>query len=205
MFKQATTVIVFDVESVGLHGEGFAYGAVVVSLESRHICEEHEVYCNPRPEWGTNEGFDFIQKNCMAPLHTRAKTYVDSPKTVRDFFWTLWERVKRESEGKALLAADTAWPVEARFLARCVDDMRPSPTFSNSDKDNPRYWEGPYPLIDIATLLAVCPDANVPRDEALGELPEHDPLADARHSARQMIHALNLLESPKAYHSGQRR
>jgi hypothetical protein len=73
-----------------------------------------------------------------------------------------------------------AWPVEARFLAACVDD-------------NPmtHEWSGPYPLHDLASVLMAAGRDPLAKNERLpGELPEHDPLADARQSARLLLAAL---------------
>jgi len=76
--------------------------------------------------------------------------------------------------------ADCSWPVEARFLARCVEN--------DFDK---REWEGPYPLHEIATVLLLAgknPSEKFPRQE--NELPEHNPLNDARQSARLLLQSI---------------
>jgi hypothetical protein len=81
-----------------------------------------------------------------------------------------------------MLAADCAWPVEARFLAACVDDQ-----------PEQRAWEGPYPLIDIASVrLAAGLDPLATVERLPSEMPAHDPLADARQSARLLIEALKV-------------
>lgn len=186
--KKAKTVIVFDVESVGLHGRGFAFGAVVVDLASRRVVDERRAWCEPSrdPRWGTREGHAWVSEHVLPALRAWGAPW--TPRAglveVRQAFWDLFSHeyggAKRES---TLLAADCAWPVEARFLAACVDDNMPA-----------REWLGPYPLIDISTLLAVAP-VDVPR--AADEVPEHDPLRDARHSARQMLAALDVLEKQR--------
>lgn len=202
--KKAKSVVVFDVEAVGLHGIGFAFGAVHVELATGRTLDEWLAWCEPEREWGTAEGFAFVEKHCMPSLrsnkHDVARVCAH-PAEVRHVFWKIGEARDRET---TLLAADTAWPVEARFLAACVDDawahsekpittrMRFDQLTARSDAENPRYWTGPYPLIDIATVLAIEP-VEMPRVER--ELPAHDPLCDARHSARQLIVALRHLAS----------
>jgi hypothetical protein len=101
-----------------------------------------------------------------------------SPKGIRDAFWKDWQRAKSEA---AWMAADCSWPVEAKFLEACVKDDQPA-----------RNWEGPYPLIDIGSVLfgaGMDPMKDYERTES--ELPKHDPLADARQSARLLAQALS--------------
>jgi hypothetical protein len=79
-----------------------------------------------------------------------------------------------------MAAADCAWPVEARFLARCVND-----------KPREREWQGPYPLMEIASYLeAAGMDPMKEYDRLPSELPKHNPLCDARQSARMLSMAL---------------
>lgn len=185
-FATATHVLVFDVESVGLHGVGFAYGAVVVELKTGRVVEESRGYCWPSadPKWGLPTGFKWISEHVLPHLARWSKEQAGawvacaSPREVRERFWSLWREWVMKTDAKVLMAADCAWPVEARFLAACADD----------DKAG-REYAGPYPLIDISTVLAVSP-VDVPRTK---DEPEHDPVADARHSARQLLAALAQL------------
>lgn len=161
---------VFDVESIGLHGEGFAVGFVVVNefgievSKSLIACPRESadgVFCNR--EW--------VNKNIP---EIKAMFECKNPKEVRDHFWREWMAWK---EHGAIMVADCAWPVEARFLEACV-----------SDSPSEREWQGPYPLHDLASIL-LCNGKNpldkFPRME--NELPEHNPLCDARQSARILI------------------
>lgn len=167
------TYFVFDVESVGLHGEGFAVGWVIVSKDGLTF-EQGCAACPPENARGSEADRAWIKGNIPTLL-----THYKTPKEIRSEFWFVWTRWKSD----ALMFADCAWPVEARFLAQCVED----------DPDN-RTWEGPYPLHDIATVL-FCNgvDPLLTFDRLPNELPKHDPLNDARQSARILIERLNKI------------
>ena len=167
------TFLVFDVESIGLHGEGFAVGYVVVDRAGREL-ESGLMAANPNIALGANEDHLWVAANVPAMDYT-----FKSPKEVREAFWAVWERWR----DTAVLVADCAWPVEARFLQRCVDQDYPH-----------RNWRGPYPLHDLASVLlakGIDPLAINQRLAPL-ELPAHNPLADARQSARQLVTALAI-------------
>lgn len=161
--------LVFDVESAGLHGEGFAVGWVVVQAKPTPVtladgiavCAADDV-----PEWVRINVLPGLPK----PTHRTAQD-------VREAFWAIWDRWREEG---ALLAADVAWPVEANFLTTCIAEGR-----------GQRDWSGPYPLIDIASIRLAArldPLAEAPR--LPNEYPAHNPLADARQSARLLMEAL---------------
>lgn len=175
--------MVFDVESVGLHGEGFAVGYVVVDREG----STHEVGSFACPVFaakGSASGFDWVKRNCPEIPKTH-----DSPWLVRAAFWRAWRMWA--SKGAALVA-DCAWPVEARFLVACVDDH----PVANE-------WLGPYPLYDLAPIrLAAGLDPLATVDRLPEEKPIHDPLCDARQSARLLIEALSLTSTPAGAESG---
>jgi hypothetical protein len=163
---------VFDVESVGLHGEGFAVGFLVRDREGNAL-DAGRFSCPVNAARGSRDSFAWVEANIpkLEPTHT-------APWLVRAAFWRRWMEWKAKG---AVLVADCAWPVEARFLADCVDD-------------NPgeREWQGPYPLHDLASiLLTLGSDPLAKRERLPEELPEHDPLCDARQSARLLHEALN--------------
>ncbi len=82
------------------------------------------------------------------------------------------------------MAVECGWPVEARFLAACIDE------------DPDRASDGPYPLLEISTMMQAAgmdPMATYKRKPE--ELPAHDPRGDARLSARLLRIARNNLES----------
>lgn len=167
--------MVFDVESVGLHGGAFAVGWVVVDREGR---ERSSGCCSipPNHVHGSVQNRQWIAEN--VPTMKRTHQWLSHMRTE---FWNAWLGWKARG---AVLVADCPWPVEARFLADCVDD--------NVDE---REWEGPYPLIDVASvMLAAGRDPLATHERRPSELPAHDPLADARQSARLLIEALNAMK-----------
>lgn len=163
--------MVFDVESVGLHGEGYAVGWVVVD-ETGYEHGSGKLNTALEGVRGTTDGFAWAQKNAMPELPLE-----ESSRCVRKRFWAAWLFWKAQG---AALAADCCWPVEARFLIQCVED-----NFPGSE------WQGPYPLIDIGSVrLAVGLDPLGEEGRLEDELPVHCPLADARQSARLLLEAL---------------
>jgi len=87
---------------------------------------------------------------------------------------------------EAVLVADCGWPVEARFLAGCIDDHPVS-----------REWHGPYPFYDLASFLLAMGRHPLERNSRLdSELPAHNPLADAKQSARILIEVIKLWVNP---------
>jgi hypothetical protein len=181
--------MVFDVESVGLHGEGFAVGWCFVDGNGHHIANRHgtdrhgfsndgEIFaCNPNEAKGSSEDREWVQRNI--PFDQMSLNCL-GPGEVRDQFWQAWCYARDRG---ALLAADCPWPVEANFLRQCVED------------DPSRKWEGPYPLIDVASVLLAAEINPLAKQERLtDELPEHDPYRDARQSARLLITALKKID-----------
>ena len=82
----------------------------------------------------------------------------------------------------ARLVADCTWPVEARFLVACV-----------MDDPEERRWEGPYPLLDVASVrLGAGLDPLASGKRLARELPEHHPMGDTRQSARLFLEALGV-------------
>ena len=84
----------------------------------------------------------------------------------------------------AEMAAECLWPVEARFLSACIaDDARRLPT-------------APYPIHEIASvMLSAGMDPMGTYERTPSEMPRHNPLADARQSARLLVEALARIKS----------
>ena len=160
--------MVFDVESIGLHGEGFAVGWVVVDQGGQRL-GEGLLACPPELCAGADRNRLWVHEN--VPLLAVTSP---TPKHLRDAFWQEW---RRWADQGAVLVANCAWPVEANFLSACV---RSSP--------EEREWTGPYPLLDLASVIwAKGRDPLAVSDRLADELPVHHPLMDARQSARQLL------------------
>jgi hypothetical protein len=69
--------------------------------------------------------------------------------------------------------------VEGRFLNACIDQNR-----------RQRTWQGPFPLIDIASVRMTAGVGKSVEERLEDELPVHNPLADARQSLRILREAL---------------
>ena len=176
--RTCSPFFVFDVESVGLHGEGFAVAGGVY-LANGAAQWEFRLACPIAECAGSDDDRQWVKDNIPAIEETHR-----SPRAMRDEFWKQWMKAKA---GGAVMAADCAWPVEACFLMRCVNDDREA-----------RKWEGPYPLHEIASYLDAAgldPMAKYPRTPS--EMPMHDPLADARQSARLLSEALARMGNEK--------
>ena len=170
--------MVFDVESIGLHGEAFAVGYVVVDDKGETL-EDGMFACDPYRARGTANSHSWVTQNVAL---TSKDVECHSPGVVRQEFWQVYERWKANA-APLTLWADCAWPVEARFLIACIEDAHTE-----------REWNGPYPLHDIATLALACGIDPLGEIERLPiELPAHNPLNDARQSARVLIAYLRRL------------
>lgn len=165
-------IMVFDVESVGLHGEGYAVGYVVI-LNGEEV-ESGMMAADPQSAYGDDHDRMWIEQN-IPPLECN----FTSPSMVAEKFWQIWEKWRTKG---AILAADCAWPVETRFLSDCV-----------KVDTNERKFSGPYPLLEISSwMMAAGQDPLIQRERLPKELPQHNPLADARQSARLLLNAITI-------------
>lgn len=165
---------VFDVESVGLHGEGFAVGGGIY-LENGAVQWGFRMACPSSECIGTDDDRKWVAENVpMLDITHR------SPVQLRSAFWELW--LKAKSEG-AVAAVECGWPVEANFLRSCITD------------DPSRKWDGPYPLHEISSyMVAAGMDPMGKYERTPSELPVHDPSADARQSARLLSEAISKIK-----------
>ena len=163
--------MVIDVESIGLHGEGFAVGYVI--QDGGKTVADNSAACPATQARGTDADRAWVAANVTLP--SDVLTFA-TPRELRDWFWGVWVAFK--STGGELWA-DCCWPVEANFLAACI-----------ADDPESRNWEGPYPFFDVATMFRAVgwnPLGTYPRED--DELPAHNPLNDARQSARLLLTA----------------
>lgn len=202
--------LIIDVESVGLHGEGFAIGWVV--LEDAKRVSEGWAACDPAQARGTKEGRDWVAEHVIEPPPGSLplpKSFM-TPTELRVWWWTRIWAPERELDTR--MWGDVPWPVEARFLIDCVEDYRPPRPVrkplalpavgerSALDLDpSEACWNGPYPLWCVRTYMlaaGMLVTGGVVGDERLAdELPEHNPLTDARQSARLLLKARKILEA----------
>ena len=170
---EAKYFFVFDVESVGLHGDVFSYGYVVVeNAPQMKVVDRGSLSSGRVAAQGTSADHEWVSAN-VPPC----RRVTSSATALWDTFWVEWVRWRAQG---AVMVADCPWPVEARFLQACIDD---EPT---------RQAEAPYPLIDVASvMLAAGMDPIASYDRLPSELPKHDPVADATQSARLLLAALN--------------
>jgi len=166
---------IFDVESIGLHGEGFAVaGGVYIAGAAQY---EFRFCCPTEEAAGSDDDRAWVKANIPAMEITHR-----SPASVRDAFWAEWLEAKKQYP-KISMAGECLWPVEAGFVARCI----------SQDKET-RNWEGPYPFHEIASImLSAGMDPMITYERQPSELPTHEPLADTRLSARLLATALRHL------------
>lgn len=164
--------MVFDVESVGLHGEGFAVGYAVIENET---VIDAACYVAPlETAAGDDEGRAWVTEHVLPHLPEPNRR---NPQGVRTGFWTDWMDWKEQG---AILVTDCGWPVEANFLSACI-----------ADDPESRKWNGPYPLFDLSSvLLAAGKDPVGIFERMAGESPAHNPKNDACQSARILIETL---------------
>lgn len=172
-----TPFFIFDVESIGLYGEGFAVGGgVYINGKAQW---EFNFNCPPNEADGWPDDREWVAAHVppMEPTH-------GDPAMVRRAFWDEWTRAVKEFPG-ITMAGECLYPVEANFVAACVVDNLKG-----------RKWSGPYPFNEIASIMlaaGMSPMATYARQP--DELPAHTPLADARLSARLLATACRSLDS----------
>ncbi len=155
-------IFVFDVESIGLHGVGFAVGATVIDQKSKLEVDKFALVSTEGMvdacdnEWVKKNVFPKISNfpNCQSLIE------------LRDKFYAFYCKHKDTCE----IWSDVNFPVETNFLSAVVND----------DIKN-REWNMPYPLLDISSQI----DVSISRIENCGieGLQEHNPLHDAIASA----------------------
>lgn len=127
-------LMVFDVESIGLHGEGFAVGYIVVHHGA--VLSEHLLCVHPDTAIGQPQSRQWVMENVWPQL--LGAPLMPAMTALREAFWAAWD-AHRLRGGQ--LMADCPWPVEANFLGACI-----------AQDPGDRYWKGPYPLLDAQSL-----------------------------------------------------
>lgn len=157
-------VFVFDVESIGLHGEAFAVAGGVFGPDGAEAGSEF-CFAIPRESARGRED-DRAWVNEHVP--EIPVTHPDAC-ALRSAFWKEWLKAR---ERKLSMLAWCHWPVETNFLSACV-----------ADDPETRRWQGPFPFHDLATLLLLRGRDSTDQPGLPDEI-RHDPSADARKAAR---------------------
>lgn len=168
-----TGFISIDAESNGLGGRAFA---VALTLNDGDTEVDSAVFRCPIRE----DVDEWVADNVLPAL-------TDLPEDLRGYSELLGEAYLtiKTWGGKATpLIAHVAWPVEARLLLDVYDD-------------GDHIWEGPYPLIDVASVLLARGYDPLTVDAYLADhgiaAPDgspHHPLYDARAAARCYAHLM---------------
>lgn len=169
--------LVLDVETVGLFGEPFAFGAVVLNGKTLETEVEVFVACPFSAAKGPPDDKAFVEKEVAPAVYLSDKIpphrAVTTPDHLRDQFAELWQHWQARG---AVIVGDHIFPCEAEFLSGMWVERKVS-----GKAEVP----SPYPVLDIASMLAMYGRDPVQEFEReLEELPRHNPLADARQSAR---------------------
>jgi hypothetical protein len=155
-------IFMFDVESDGLYGKGFAVGAVV--YEDGYIIDSFELKAN------TNISSDWVKENVLP--HLENMPTCPTCKELRTRFYEFYMKHK----DTCYIYSDCNYPVETNFLNDIVQDNKL------------RCWDMPFPLMDIATSDNI----NMSRSELYKKetgrtLREHNPLDDAKASLHFLL------------------
>jgi hypothetical protein len=156
---------IFDVESDGLYGEGFAFGCIVV--KDNEIIEKFSVISKTeiKEKW--------VIDNVLPNLEDKDfdKT-VETNKELRNEFYKYYCKTKEKYKAIEFYS-DCNFPVETNFLADIArDDL------------NNRAFNMPFPLIDIATSKNIDINRKENYEKETGKrLREHNPVDDCIASA----------------------
>ncbi len=178
-----TVFLAFDVESNGLHGEAFAVGAILIRADAK-ILDEFTARCPIKGEVD-----EWVKDNVLPPLKDMPEDQ-KTPKQLRSAFWEWYKAAKEKAD---YVVVKNSYPVETRFLADCQDD----------DLEG-RYWDHPFPLLDLASLLiqvGIKPLAvtyKLVEDKLDDQHLQHHPRWDAWVTALAVIEALKLSGQLKA-------
>lgn len=146
--NQTKDIIVIDCESDGLYGEVFVIAAVRYSSEGAVLSR---FYGAAEVESVTD---NWVRENVLPVLEGDQEVEIyHTRRDLRDAFVGWWQLFKKD----AIVVADFGTPVEAGLFRKIIEE------------NPPLYWEGPYPLHELGTmLLAAGVDPDVCRIEYSG-------------------------------------
>lgn len=161
--------LVFDVESAGLNGDGFAVGYCIVDDESGMTLAS---------DWRTagigavacdSGNLMWLLENLPLEVTHPAPESVMTLDGLREWFASIVETHK-----DCCPTSDCGVPVESNFLRAC--------------------GLNPYPLHEVATALLLAGRDPVGTFERLPyELPKHHPMHDARQSGRILLECISAI------------
>ena len=154
-----------DAETDGLYGS-FLSVAVLVTDQDGHELEHFYAERVIRPD----ESLSPWVREHVLPFLGSAELTVQTEEALLEAFWAFWLRYRETAE----CVAYVQYPVEARLFTTCV--LR---------APREREFQGPFPLYDLSTLLAMNDldvDCNLQALTGL-ELPSHHALNDVRVAA----------------------
>lgn len=155
-----------DAESDGLYGSVLSVAALVTDEENRELCH---FYGAVSPEQ-TEIRSPWVRMHVL-PMLGMAEEIFPTEAALTEAFWQFWLDHRKTCQ----CIADVGVPVEARLFSLCV---RRDPQV--------REFLGPYPLLDLSTLLlarGIDPLSDRATLSGLALTP-HDPLNDVRMAAK---------------------
>jgi hypothetical protein len=161
-------IMVFDVESNGLYGEGFAVGAVVSDCKG-NILDKLEL---KSAEGEQNVTSNWVKENVLP--HLGNMPVVQTNIELREAFYKFYMKHK----DTCVIYSDVNYPVETNFLTAVVNDNL-----------SEREFIMPCPLMDIANVNNIDIDRikfyekknafYIAQSPATRKLRKHNPLDDA--------------------------
>lgn len=175
-----------DVECLGLYGPVFSVGVSIIDNSNNgdnHKCEVDNLFLrvdhteliknNTNEYYYNDHDVKWVDENVIPAL---GPINCNSLLELRNRFWQFYLEAKNKYPNMIVIS-DCGSPCESGFFRTCIMD----------DAEN-RKWNGPYPLHELGTLLLMRgkdPIGTYQRNP--NELPKHNPLCDARQSARLWI------------------
>lgn len=127
-----TKLMCFDIETNGLHGEAFAVAGLVMRADGE-VLEEFKARCPVKGDLDP-----WVEENVLPVLDDFPPTH-KTAKALRNAFWQWYQQVEPQTD---YVLVNNGYPVEYRFLTKCQEDDL-----------EVRYWEHPFPILELASLL----------------------------------------------------
>ena len=176
-------IMSIDVESIGLHGEGFSVGWCVMGLQSFEVLALGSFQCSTTLCEGEDRDREWVVGNCEVnepPKNIRglevAFQFFDSPKNLRKAFFTVMRLYAAQG---CVFAADCPYPVETNLIHSYIKEQVKNPSFNS--------FNGPYPFLDITSMLLARGVNPMVEVERLDYEIKHSALGDSLQSLRLLV------------------